>query len=334
MTRVDAGLTAEEQQIFQDWLASDSRHADAFDRFTETWSVFDRVQEQGATSAILDELARRTRRRKVRRLQVVAAAAVLICAGLFWVRFRAPDAAQLPIAGQMAFNDRVSRLPDGSVVELKAGAEIAVHYETDARRVTLVKGEAFFRVAKDTARPFYVESHGIMVRAVGTAFSVQARPTAIDVVVKEGAVDVGRAMASSSDSDPIRVGAGQKITMALRLLPAMRQPAPAQTPESGAETIVAKPAVENMTETEVDAQLAWRETLQEFNGITLKEAAAMLNRQNFTQIIIRNPSVGRLRVTGYFRSDNPEAFVRIVAESFNLKAEEQGDHTLLLRTHR
>jgi transmembrane sensor len=70
--------------------------------------------------------------------------------------------------------------------------------------------------------------------------------------------------------------------------------------------------------------------LQEFNGTTLDEAVALMNRQNLAQIIINDPAVGRLRVDGYFRSDNPEGFVRIVAESFGLKAEEQDGHSIRL----
>ena len=42
-------------------------------------------------------------------------------------------------------------------------------------------------------------------------------------------------------------------------------------------------------------------------------------------------SVGRLRVDGYFRSDNPEGFVRIVEQSFGLQAEDLDGHTFLLR---
>ncbi|HRG56241.1 MAG TPA: FecR/PupR family sigma factor regulator, partial [Lacunisphaera sp.] len=69
VTRCDAGLTAAEQQIFQDWLAADARHADAFDRLSEAWAVFDRVQEGGAISAVLAGLERRARQRRTRRVQ-------------------------------------------------------------------------------------------------------------------------------------------------------------------------------------------------------------------------------------------------------------------------
>ena len=65
VTRCDAGLTAAEQQIFQDWLAGDARHAEAFDRLSEAWAVFDRVQEGGAISAVLAGLERRARPRRV-----------------------------------------------------------------------------------------------------------------------------------------------------------------------------------------------------------------------------------------------------------------------------
>lgn len=330
VTRSDAGLTAAEQQVFQDWLGADARHADAFNHLSEAWSVFDRVQEGGVISAVLAGLAQRTRQRRARRMQVAAAAAVILFAGLLYVRIAEPALAPPREGrGQLAVSDRIRRLPDGSVVELNAGAEIAVHYEADARRVTLVKGEAFFRVAKDAARPFFVESQGISVRAVGTAFSVQAQATSVEVVVQEGAVDVGRSTATTSDNNPIRLGAGQKVVMrALRLRPAMRVPAAAP------EVAPLPPVVENLSEQDLEQRLAWRDTRQEFNGTTLSEAVALLNRQNHVQIIIKDPAVGRLRVDGYFRTDNPEAFVRIVEGMLEgqLQAEQTDAHAILLRS--
>jgi transmembrane sensor len=331
VTRCDAGLTPAEQQIFQDWLAADARHADAFDRLSEAWAVFDRVQEGGAISEVLAGLARRARQRRTRRVQVAAAAALVVFAALLWVRLAEPTLAPVrEDRSRLAANDRIRRLPDGSVVELKPGAEIAVHYEqADARRVTLVRGEAFFRVAKDATRPFFVESQGITVRAVGTAFSVQAQATAVEVVVKEGAVDVGRNTAAASDANPLRLAAGQKVVFPMMLLrPAMRVPSAEPATTTGPTN---EPTVETLSENELEQRLAWRDTREVFSNTTLHEAAARLNRQNITQILIKDPAVGRLRVDGYFRADNPEGFVRIVEESFGLQAEELGGHNLLLR---
>lgn len=323
ITRSDAGLTAQEQQVFQDWLARDPRHAEAFDRLFQTWSVFDRVQDSGAISAVLEGLARRGKQRRARRLRTASAAAVMLLAGLVYTQWPAGPAVSAPALAAATRPDPVRRLPDGSVVELNAGAEISVHYEANARRVSLVKGEAFFRVAKDPARPFYVEAHGVVVRAVGTAFSVQMQSSAVEIFVKEGAVDVGRTVGSAATPDPaaVRVNAGKRFIALIKLVPAVRPgPAPEPPPEPQA-----------VTEEEMDRRLAWRDTLLEFNGTTLAEAAERLNRQNFTRILIEDEAVGRQRVTGYFRSDNPEGFVRMVEDTFGLKAEVREDHTIVLR---
>lgn len=321
ITRSDAGLTAQEQQVFQDWLARDPRHAEAFDRLFQTWSVFDRVQDRGAISAVLEGLARRSQERRSRRLRTAAAAAVVLLAGLVYTQWPADPAITAPALAAAAQPDPVRRLPDGSVVELNVGAEISVHYEANARRVTLVKGEAFFRVAKDPARPFYVEAHGVVVRAVGTAFSVQMQQSAVEIFVKEGAVDVGRTVPPAATPDPaaVRVNAGKRFIALIKLTHPQR---PAASP---------MPAPQAVTEEEMDRRLAWRDTRLEFNGTTLAEAAERLNRQNFTRILIEDEAVGRQRVTGYFRSDNPDGFVRMVEDTFGLKAEVREDHTIVLR---
>lgn len=331
ITRSDAGLTAQEQQVFQDWLARDPRHAEAFDRLFQTWSVFDRVQDSGAISAVLDGLARRSRQRRARRIRTAAAAAVVLLAGLVYTRWPAGPAAAAPVAPAPAVaarSDPVRRLPDGSVVELNAGAEISVHYEADARRVTLVKGEAFFRVAKDPARPFYVEANGVVVRAVGTAFSVQMKSSAVEIFVKEGAVDVGRVVAPVAVPDPaaVRVNAGRRFIALIRF-----NANPRSTPGPAAPTAPPADGPLAVSAEEMEQQLAWRDTLLEFNGTTLAEAADQLNRRNQTRIVIEDEAVGRLQVTGYFRSDNPEGFVRMAEETLSLRAETREDHTIVLR---
>ncbi len=70
-------------------------------------------------------------------------------------------------------------LPDGSVVDLKPGAEIAVEFTPALRRVTLRAGAAHFAVVKNPARPFVVAVGDVEMRAVGTEYSVQARANAM-----------------------------------------------------------------------------------------------------------------------------------------------------------
>lgn len=66
-------------------------------------------------------------------------------------------------------------LPDGTVVNLNAASEIRyIDNFTDTSRVVYLSGEAFFQVAKDTARPFIVFTENISVTALGTSFNIHS----------------------------------------------------------------------------------------------------------------------------------------------------------------
>jgi transmembrane sensor len=81
-------------------------------------------------------------------------------------------------------------LPDGSVVDLNTDSKVDVTFTPSERRVQLAHGEAHFSVAKDPARLFVVEAHGVAVVAVGTAFAVRLRSESVEVLVCEGRVRV------------------------------------------------------------------------------------------------------------------------------------------------
>ena len=66
-------------------------------------------------------------------------------------------------------------LADGTKVFLNAGSELRypVAFTANERKVFL-KGEAYFEVTRDTARPFCVESAGQNIQVLGTIFNVYA----------------------------------------------------------------------------------------------------------------------------------------------------------------
>jgi transmembrane sensor len=212
--------------------------------------------------------------------------------------------------------ETVRKLPDGSIVELNTGAEIAVQYEPAERKVRLVRGEAHFRVEADSGRPFVVEAGGVAVRAVGTAFTVQLQAAAVEVVVAEGRVIVANGGANSNQAaaEPALVTAGNRVVVPASPLP--RAPV--------------APAVQAMSATELAERLAWRIPRLEFNGTDLAEAVGLMNRHNRVQIIMAEPAVGQVRVSGTFRSDNPEGFVRLVEATLGLRAERRAPHEIVL----
>ena len=88
-------------------------------------------------------------------------------------------------------------LPDHSVVELNTQSEIRVAFTASERRVELIRGEAFFDVAKDAARPFMVVTDLATAKAIGTRFSVYRSQTGTIVTVAEGRVLVRDKQAAS-----------------------------------------------------------------------------------------------------------------------------------------
>ncbi|WP_461533738.1 FecR family protein [Sinomicrobium sp.] len=83
-------------------------------------------------------------------------------------------------------------LADGSKVYLNSGSSLRypVTFAGEATRKVILKGEAFFEVAKDADHPFVVEAQELNVRALGTSFNVSAYAEDIltGVVLVEGAV--------------------------------------------------------------------------------------------------------------------------------------------------
>lgn len=66
-------------------------------------------------------------------------------------------------------------LEDGTEVWLNAESQLQYPetFDADERRVA-VTGEAYFKVAKDSDRPFYVETAGQLVRVYGTEFNIHS----------------------------------------------------------------------------------------------------------------------------------------------------------------
>ena len=106
---------------------------------------------------------------------------------------------------------RTVQLLDGSTVELNARSTIQVRLTAEQRNVTLLEGQALFRVAKDKERPFVVRAGDAQVRAVGTEFDVYKKQTATVVTVVEGRVETYDDL-DSPGTAAVVLSAGEQLT--------------------------------------------------------------------------------------------------------------------------
>lgn len=83
------------------------------------------------------------------------------------------------------------KLGDGSMIYLAANSVFEYPSQFgDERTVKLVKGNAFFHVAKDPEHPFIISSGSIKTRVLGTSFHIQLSKSKCNVIVATGKVRV------------------------------------------------------------------------------------------------------------------------------------------------
>lgn len=268
------------------------------------------------------EIRAEVRRRRRRRITAGLAAASAVVAA-FLLR-PAGSVAVAPVAANPAvvLSEPARRiLPDGSTVELKPGAEISVDYSRAVRRVALLRGVAHFQVAKNPARPFVVTANDVDVRAVGTAFSVELGTHAVEVIVTEGTVALEQAQAPAV-AGPLPVpGAafanGRHVVAGEHALVSL--------------AAVAAPTVEAVSPQEMTQRMAWRVPRLEFSGTPLTEVVELFRRHGGMRLVIDDPSLGQVRVSGILRADNLETLLQLLAADHGITAETHGDETVLAR---
>jgi transmembrane sensor len=328
LVRRDAGFNADEQAEFDEWLRADPRHASAMAEVDAAWFLIEQPRYTGDVDFALRALKSR-RQRRVRR-RIMAASMSFAAAAVIAIIFQ-PTNPQLSVspaeslAATVIARPERQTLPDGSMVELNAGAEIAVDFSPDHRRVRLVRGDAHFTVAKDPSRPFLVGAKTVEVHAIGTVFAVQLGAGAVEVLVTEGKVRINKiadkptsgatqlAMAESTAA-----GAASFVTAGQRTIVSIASDA----------SIAA--LVEPVSTAEIETALAWRTRRIEFSGTSLAEALELFNRQNRTQLALGDPALAKRQIGGIFWIDNPEGFARLLETSFGVQAvREQGDKIVL-----
>jgi ferric-dicitrate binding protein FerR (iron transport regulator) len=113
---------------------------------------------------------------------------------------------------------RIVRLPDGSRATLEPGARLTYRASFFPRpRSLMLEGEARFQARPDAEHPFEVHANGVLVRAIGTVFTVRANPweSAVHISVEQGVVRAGSETSTSSKMIP----AGDSIDMPISASP-------------------------------------------------------------------------------------------------------------------
>lgn len=160
------------------------------DSYAETpWNTETMGDRDAIKKTIHKNIHRRTKK-KVFRLTPIyyAAASVAILLGLLYFSNKDVENLQFTTTTQI---DSL-RLADGSKIILSPHSIFAYPktFNGNLRKVQLIKGNAFFQVARDTAHPFIVTQGNLTTRVLGTSFNVRMTSVGTSVDVKSGKVEV------------------------------------------------------------------------------------------------------------------------------------------------
>lgn len=179
----EPGLGDDDLRAFNDWLDREPENRAAYDAAEKLFG--------DARTAIKSDPGLSTFEAKPARPGKTAAGTLLALAMITGAFFYLDG----PMRLQADVISGVSELPvveleDGSIVSMNAGSAIAFDYTDSARTIRLLRGEAFFEVEPDPARPFTVEAGDTQVTALGTAFDVRRGADETEVTVTHNAVMV------------------------------------------------------------------------------------------------------------------------------------------------
>lgn len=287
------------QPALDAWLSEDPAHAEAFERASTVWAILPRAAAQAQEDVQFRPAARA---RALWPVAIAACLALLAGAGALWWSL-ADAGAYATRPGEQT----VATLQDGSRIALNTDTRVDVRFDASRRRIALDRGEAMFEVAHDAERPFVVVAGDTKVMAIGTVFTV--RRTAEDVVVTliKGRVAVSHDKASSrgEPNAVVMLRPGEKLT----------EPAtgPARVePES------------------VEVATAWRRGQAVFRDTPLGTAVTELNRYGGPEIVVDDPRLAALPVSGVFAT-NAADFAEAVAQLHGLRTERRGENVHITR---
>lgn len=283
---------------FEAWRAADPSNASAFEQLWRT------SQDPALAEAMrLSEQRRSVRGRAAGPIAALSAGLAACALALFvaWPQLQLMTVA--PISLETAPGQhRVVTLADGTMVTLDGATRLDVRLGVRRREVALVRGEAFFDVAHDTARPFTVKADEGSARVLGTAFDLERADGRLELSVHRGRV---RLAPSGLIHRTAALTVGQRAFAKEGRLSAIKAFDP----------------------TADDWRSGWLET----DGLTLDRLVERLNRASPTRIAIADPALGRQRVAGRFRLDEPKALVENLALVHGFKVRQTSDGLILAR---
>jgi len=294
--------SAQNQVELDAWLSQSIAHEIAFLRMEAGWSKMERLTALRSPERTTLDAPVKSRSILTRAVLVLVMVAASGGAGVFYLSSSVKQDYSTPIGGH-----RIIALDDGSKIELNTDTILRTDFSARMRQVQLLKGEAYFLIKHDAARPFIVTVAQHRVTDLGTKFFVRDEDNRVQVALVEG-----RAELKSDDAG-------------------IQQHSVVLTPGDVAIASAASLSVSRKPAHELSDELGWRRGVLVFSHTSLAEAAAQFNRYNTVKIVIADEKDGQRIIGATLPVHGVEAFAEVAHEVFGLHMEKRGDAVVISR---
>jgi transmembrane sensor len=303
-------VSADDRTRFEAWLRAHSCNAQAYAEVCATWQELVKsgplVRAVSFGQVMNAAAAPPSRGRRWMWVALAAGIGAIVLGGA-WNLYKQ----QAETGFQTAIGEQAAvALSDGSSFDLNTNSRVLVDYSGRARVILLERGEAFFKVAHDTQRPFWVRAGNSWVRAVGTAFNVYLSPTGPVVTVSEGTVNV--------------VSAGFKEVPPSD--PAVTKSAASVTAGEQADVRDRAEVIHELNSAQLSRSLAWRQGSLDFDNQPLGDVADELMRYTTLRIEFDDDALRSLPVGGTFQTspEGAEALLTMLRDGFGTTIRRDG----------
>lgn len=229
----------------------------------------------------------------------VAAASVVVLLGVAWLWHGYTVSTATETVAMTAPVSTTLHLKENSLVQLQAGSTVELDTAAFAqnRRVRLVRGTAFFDVAKRNGQRFTVETEQARVIVLGTEFTVSYKGNTTEVAVQEGKVRVLR----------LRKGV---VVDSILLLP-------------GDAALVQEDALSDRPA--APAEAFWATQTLRLKSMPLGELCTVLTEAYGKPVMVTDEGVAQQRVTGVYRQKPLQDVLASICELHDLNLRVGGD---------
>lgn len=228
-------------------------------------------------------LAREKPVKKSRLLPVMAAAVIILAAGMAWFMARPlskqPVVAAKGLAKKMTGRSeyRYMLLPDSTQVWLNAASTLEYPQQFAAgKRDVYLTGEAYFDVKHADKQPFLIHTGKVTTMVLGTAFNINAYPGRENIIVS---VSRGRVRVNYNDKEMAVLTQGQQVKVS-----------------NTSNAVVQKKQA-------ITEAAPWQQGNLQYDDETIRDIVADLERNYDVTIRVQSEGLANERITTSFRRE-------------------------------